>query len=307
MKRRSGFALLASVWLMVAIAAIGLEVSWLARSRRLAVANVLDESRAHAAAVAGLEHARARLTGALAPSRGDALADPWRWAVGGDSADLASSQYAFHLRDDAAALDVNRVDERTLTRLFQACGADAGEAAQSAQRIADWRDPDTLRRVRGAERDDYLALGARLLPRDGPVQSVAELDDVAGVPARAWACVRPLLQVGGLGGVNPNTAPAEVLTALSGFSATTARAVVQSRQAGGSVRSFTELLAAVPPALRDELNRSGAELQPLLVYQTGAVRVVSTARVDGSPVHVRAEALMRRNGGTVFVEWQEFR
>jgi type II secretory pathway component PulK len=307
MKQRRGFALLAGVWLMVAIAAVGLEVSWLARTRRLTVANALDHARARAAATAGLEHARARLAGALGPARGDALADPWRWATGGDSADLEVAQYAFVMRDDAAAFDVNRVDEPTLMRLFQACGADAVEAAQAAQRIADWRDPDSLRRAHGMERDEYLALGARTLPRNGPVQAVAELDDVAGLPVHAWSCVRPLMQVGGSGLVNPNTAPVEVLAALPGFSPLSARAVAQARQAGGRVRSFPELLAALPPALRGDVSRSSAELQSLLEYQTSEVRVTSVARVPGSPVRVRAESLMRRNGGTVFVEWQEFR
>jgi len=307
MKRRRGFALLAGVWLMVAIAAVGLEVSWLARTRRLIVANALDQTRARAAATAGLEHARARLVGALAPARDDALADPWRWISGADSADLGVAQYAFGWRDDAAALDVNRADEPMLARLFQACGADAMEGTQAAQRIADWRDGDRLRRAHGMERDDYLALGARVLPPDAPVRAVAELDDVADLPVRAWACVRPLLEVGGAGLVNPNTAPAEVLAALPGFTTTTAHAVVQARQAGASVRSFPELLAALPPALRGDVGRRSADLQDLLVYQTGAVRVTSVARVPGSPVQVRAEALVRRNGGTVFVEWQEFR
>lgn len=307
MTSRRGFALLASVWLMVIIAAVGLEVSWLARTRRLAVANALDDARARGAAVAGLEHARARLAAALVAARGDALADPWRWAAGGDSADLGTARYTFRLRDDAAAFDVNRVDDATLARLFAACGADGPEAEQGAQRIADWRDIDTLRRARGAERDEYLALGARALPRDGPVPSVAELDDVAGLPPRAWACVRPLLQIGGSGQVNPNTAPVEVLAALPGFSPATARAVVQARHSGTRMRSFGELLAVAPPGLRGDLRRSVIALEALLVFQTNAVRTASLARIDGSPVQVRGEALMRRNGGTVFVEWREFR
>jgi type II secretory pathway component PulK len=211
------------------------------------------------------------------------------------------------MRDDGAALDVNRATEPMLTRLFAACGADALAATQGAQRVADWRDPDTDRRARGAERSDYLAMAARTLPADGPVRSVAELDEVAGLPAPAWACVRPLLQVGGAGRVNPQTAPVEVLAALPGFSLVTAQAVAASRSSGAAVRNYAELVAAVPGALRGDILRNAAELNGVLVFQSELVRITSVGQVTGSPVQVRAEALMRRNGGTVFVEWQEFR
>ena len=49
MTTRRGFALMASVWLMVAIAAVAFEVSWLTRVRRLAAANVLEDTQARAA------------------------------------------------------------------------------------------------------------------------------------------------------------------------------------------------------------------------------------------------------------------
>lgn len=307
MTSRPGFALLASVWLMVAIAAVGFEIAWLARTRRLATLNTLDATRARAGAIAGLEHARARLADALIRTSGDALADPWRWAVDSDSADIGTARYTYRMRDDGAALDVNRATEPMLTRLFAACGADALEATQGAQRIADWRDPDTARRARGAERSDYLAMAARTLPADGPVRSIAELDDVAGLPAQSWTCVRPLLQVDGAGRVNPNTAPVEVLAALPGFSLVTAQAVVAARSSGAAVRSFGELLDATPAALRGDILRNAAELHGVLVFQTELVRIASVGQVTESPVQVRAEALMRRNGGTVFVEWQEFR
>lgn len=307
MRSHRGFALLASVWLMVAIASVGLEIAWLARTRRLATLNTLDATRARAGATAGLEHARARLADALTRAGGDALADPWRWAVGGDSVDIGTARYTYRMRDDGAALDVNRATEPMLTRLFAACGADALAAMQGAQRVADWRDPDTARRAHGAERSDYLAMAARTLPSDGPVRSVTELDDVAGLPVQPWACVRPRLQVGGAGRVNPNTAPVEVLSALPGFSLVTAQAVVVARSSGAAVRNFGELVASVPGALRGDILRNAAELHAVLVYQSELVRVASVGRVTGSPVQVRAEALMRRNGGTVFVDWQEYR
>jgi len=311
MRPRRGFALLASVWLMVAIAAVALEVSLLTRVRRLTTANVLESERARAAAAAALEHARAQLSRALAEAGapGSALAmDPWRVVMGQrDTVRLDGEAYVFDVRDDGATLDVNRAGEEELGRIFAACGADAAAAMRAAQRIADWRDADEQRRAQGAERAEYLAAGARVLPRDGPVQHVSELDGVLGLATGPWNCVRPLLSVGGPGLVNVNTAPGEVLRALPGISETSAEAVVASRRDGASVSNFAEFVARMPPALRDETIRASDRLMPWLAFDTFAVHVHAAGWVPGSPVRVMADALMVRGGGSVFVQWQEFR
>lgn len=311
MTPRRGFALLASVWLMVAIAAVAFEVSWLARARRLALANVLEEEQARAAANAGLEHARARLAralGALGDVGAADLADPWRFAAGtSDTVTMGSARYLFSVHDDGATFDVNRAAEDELRRLFTACGADDAQAQRVAQRVADWRDPDQHRRAQGAERAEYLAAGARDLPRDGDVQRIAELDGVLEMPAAPWRCARAALSVGGTGQVNVNTASREVLRALPGMSEGGVEAVLSARRDGVRIGSFQELSERIPPALREGVMRASDRLLPRLSYDTYAVRVRSEGWVQGSPVHVSAEALMVRGGGTVFVQWREFR
>ena len=311
MTPRRGFALLASVWLMVAIAAVAMEASWLARVRRLATANVLEEAQARAAADAGLEHARARLARALS-DRGDVgavgLVDPWRFAAGAsDTVAMGSARYVFSVRDDGATFDVNRAGEDEVRRLLVACGADDALAARTAQRIADWRDPDTHRRSQGAERTEYLAAGARDLPRDADVQRVSELDGVLEMPAVPWSCARAALSVGGVGQVNVNTAPRDVLRALPGMSEAGVEVLLASRRDGARIGNFVEFTERIPPALREGVMRASDRLLPRLSYDTYAVRVHSEGWVQGSPVRVSAEALMVRGGGTVFVQWREFR
>jgi len=311
MRSRRGFALLASVWLMAAIAAVALEVSLLTRVRRLATANVIEDEQARAAAAAALEHARAQLARALAEAGAPnavSAADPWRLAAGSrDTVRLDGESYVFDVRDDGATLDANRAGEEEIGRLFAACGADAAAASSAAQRIADWKDADQHRRSQGAERAEYLAAGVRVLPRDGPVQRVSELNDVLGLPAGPWACVRSALTVGGTGQVNVNSAPREVLRALPGISAASAEAIVASRRDGAPISNFQEFVARMPPALRDEALRASDRLLPWLAYDTYAVRVHAVGWVPGSPVRVTATALMVRGGGSVFVQWREFR
>jgi Tfp pilus assembly protein PilX len=67
-RQRSGFILVAVLWLIVALGAVGLDASLRSRTRRLAAANVLDQTRARAAAMAGTEYARSRLTAAMLDS-----------------------------------------------------------------------------------------------------------------------------------------------------------------------------------------------------------------------------------------------
>jgi general secretion pathway protein K len=304
MRPRRGFALLASLWLVVGLSVASLNVALLARARRLAAANGLEGDQARAAALAGIEHARGRLVRAAQLARGDAPRDPWRRIGGTIDGNLGTGNYEVRVRDDAALLDVNRASDGMLARLLTACGADLAIARRAAERIADWRDEDQFRRPQGAERDDYLAAGAKALPGDAAIRSVAELDAVLGLPAAAWACASSHLAVDGAGLVNPNTASPEVLQALPGVSEAAAMAIVTARAAGVQLRNLAELLAVVPPPHRAVIARNARALDKILTYETNVVRVVSVAVVAGSPTRATAEALLRRVGTAAHVEWR---
>jgi hypothetical protein len=87
MKRRprKGFALLAAMWLIVAIAAVALQFSLEARERRLLGINTAERGRGRAAATGALNSTQAALEAALrqGPGTGNATmalmrgSDPW--------------------------------------------------------------------------------------------------------------------------------------------------------------------------------------------------------------------------------------
>lgn len=302
MTARRGTALLAAVWLTVAIGALALEVSWMMRTRRLATLNAMEIEQAQATALAGLEHARGQLVRALHDTRGNAFADPWRLTNDTGQGTLEHSAYVFHLVDDGARLDINRATEAMLARLFAACGADAPHAITGAARIADWRDADNVRRLHGAERNDYLARGARRLPADADIQSIDHLDGILERP-QAWACARSMLTTRGEGFINPNTAPREVLRALPGVDDATARAIVDARRTQ-RLYNWRDVLSVVPPGPRAALEREQDALQRLLIYETRVIHVTSDARLISGSAHARVEALMQRMGSTVFTVWR---
>ena len=302
MRRERGFALIAALWLLVALSALALEVSLVARERRLAAANTIEGTQARAAAAAGLEHARARLAAML--ERG--ALDPWRRVDSVFAGDLAlgEARYRVTLRDAAVALNLNRATETELRRLLVALRVDAGQADGVAQSIMDWRDPDDLRRARGAEREDYLRDGAPLLPRNGPLQSLDELRYIKGMTPEILAQARPCLTLLGTGQVNLNAAPRPVLLALPGIGEEAAGVLLRHQGSRHPLHSLADLSLELSAGARAALEAETSALLARVTFETREVEAVSDGWADGSPVRVHAHGLLVRARDVAFLVWR---
>ena len=313
MKRR-GFALIAAIWLVVAISSVSLEVALVTRDHRLATANRLEGASARAAAESGVEHARARLARVLVEG-GDrhtwndvqALVDPWHRLDGllPDSIVMGDATYRVTFVDLGARLNINKVGEADLRRLFAAERIDAAKADALAQTIMDWRDPDDFRRGHGAEQADYLKAGLAELPRNAPFESVDELRSVLGMSAEILDRFRDDFTVLGSGQVNINSAARAVLMALPGMTELGAQIIVRAQQARRRIASFQELSDLLPAEARDPLQRAMSELLPRVTFATTEVLVESEGQLAGSPVRARMEAVIARGGQTAFVVWRQ--
>lgn len=316
---RDGFALMAALWMTVVVGAAAYELSARARSERLAVANSLEAAEALAAAEGALETARALLDARLmAPlesrlqigrARGTGapdVTDPWRDAprLVRDTIVMGDARAVIVLEDAGARLDVNRANEDELRRLLAAIPLDAAVADRLAQRIADWRDADRVRRPRGAERGDYARAGARALPTDGELRDVDELHGIEGMTPELYARIAPLLSTSGALQVNVNAAPSAVLHALPGIGDEAAAVIVRERSRGAPIRSLAELSALLGAAGREALTDAGFELERRITFDTQNVAAHATGWRDGSPVRARGEALFTRNGDALFVARQ---
>jgi general secretion pathway protein K len=314
-RRRRGFALMAAIWLMVAITAVSLELSVMARGRRLSAANTLEESRAMYAASSGVEHARARLTRAIAEggfgktwNDPAALVDPWHAPSLGipDSVPLSNRfWYRVETSDLGARLNVNKSSEEDLYRYFSGLSLDAGRASGLAQSIMDWRDADAFSRLAGAEREAYLRDGARVLPRNGPFASVEELRLVKGMSDELFDRIHHDLTVFGSGQVNVNAAPLSVLMSLPGMTAAAAQRIVDARAPGQRLQSFQQMLDLLPSVSRAPLERSMVSLLPRISFETREVQVDAVGWTSGSPVRVRETAVVARGGDVAFVIWRQ--
>lgn len=306
MKRR-GVALITALWMIVVLTALSVEIATLARTRRLGAANAVEAAAGRAAADAGIEHARARLTRRQSQlsdlaSGGSSAQDPW-WRVElvlPDTIAIGDERYAVRLRDAGARVNVNRASEDDLRRLFTALRIDAGKADQLAQAIADWRDGDELKHLRGAERKKYLAAGLRVLPRNAPLVRIEELRDLYDMTAQLFATIAPHLTVYGSGQLNLNTAGRTELLALPGFTEETVAAVQRLRASGVQISSLDQLALALGSGGRNLLNDATAELLPRVSFETREVEVESEGWVVNSPVRTRTTGLFVRGGGAVF-------
>jgi general secretion pathway protein K len=303
MRGERGFALIGAMWLLVALAAVGLELSLAARARRLTALNVAELEQAEWAARAGLETARARLEGLLA--RGDAGpgADPW-WNAGAflpDTVPLGDAAFHVRARDANAGLNPNRADEAGLQRLLAALRVDAGDADRLAQAVADWRDADDFPRARGAEREAYLAAERPVLPRNGPFRAVGEMLDVLGMDPEVFERVRPYVTVIGTGRINLNTAPRPVLLSLPGIGEEAASVIERLRRGGGRVTSLGELAAGLPAPARAALVARMPELEGRVTFDTRELELVSDGWSGDGRVRVTARGLLVRARETAFL------
>jgi general secretion pathway protein K len=303
--RRSGFALMAALWLVVLVGVTGYELSVRSRVRRLAVANSLEATKASAAADAGLETIRAALEYRLAHPliernrRFDVAAiDPLGDLsfIRADTILLGDERTVARAYDAGARLQINRATEDDVRRLLAALAIEASDADRLAQRILDWRDADDLRRGRGAERDDYLHNGARALPSNAYFESVDELRDVEGMTDETYARIAPFLSTLGRGQINANEAPRAVLRSLPGIGDEAVDAILRARQSGRPFRSLDELTQRISSGARELLVVAMPELSPRMTFDTRQVVVESNGWVDGSAVHVHATALYERTG-----------
>lgn len=312
LRQRQGFVLLAALWLLVAIGAVMLAASLESRSRRNVVANALDRTRARAAAAAGIEYARSRLAAALV-GRADeyraasglrgadqlrgmtTMTAPW-WtpqALVEPLRDFGDLEFDIQMWDTGALLNINGIEPDDIRRFFaNGLGVDYALADRLAQTIADWRDPDDIPRVGGAERDDYIRAGAMRLPTNRLFANVDELRYVLGMTPELFEAARPYLSVfGGFSPINVNAAPEPVLLSLPGFTPAAVDALIRGRQSGQVPTNINELLALLPPDVSETPNLR-QQLQTRVTFLSVLVAIEAEGSVEGSAVRARKKALV---------------
>lgn len=204
--------------------------------------NLRDSVQLDAMNRSGLSLARAALLADQRENKFDSLQDSWN-LLGSESLGplMGQGQLAVTVTDLSGLLQVNALVsnekdqtnkakqeklQRELWIRFLASGrfavTDREEAEQLVTAIQDWIDEDDNERDNGAESGFYQSLSPAYAPRNAPVQYKEELLLIRGMTSELfygneeYAGIADFVSVVGTDGqVNINSAPLEILMALS--------------------------------------------------------------------------------------------
>lgn len=225
--RQTGLALIIVLWALVLLTVIGLSFSYAVRVENQTTLALSDRVRAEAAAAAGVRRA---ILGALSKDRdlgwesdGRVYEIPW------PDATLRVS-----MRSEGGKIDLNAAAPELLAGLFgQVLSevADVDPDALAAQ-VVDWRDRDDDRTMKGAEAEEYRALGRENAPRNDRLESIGELTEVLDFDGDLVRRLEPHVTVySGRPRIDASAASATVLASVPDIDVETAEAFVAEREA----------------------------------------------------------------------------
>lgn len=319
MRSRRGVALLAALWLVVAIVTVTMQFALEARERRTVGLLAAERGVQRAAAQGALALIQAKLEYAsrVAPSGANVArlraGDPW---MDVDSAytgtfyvDSMPVEVVAH--DLGEKLNVNLLSENDLRTFFSFVLNDYSKATQLAQSILDWRDADSIPRPSGAERDAYIKAGMLALPTNAPFREIDDLRDVMGMTPEIFAAVVPYLTTRGSGAVNVNTAPVAVLRALPGMTDATINQILQQRSQGRRIENLSQITGGTQRGGRPLPGQfSQTQLQQSLgarlVYRVSQVELTLDSRVGPQAQPSRLTVVLNNVGNNAAVTYKEW-
>lgn len=135
------------------------------------------------------------------------------------------------LTDDSGKIDINAADPVALKSLFVGIGVEETQAEDLADAIQDWRDPDELSSLHGAELGEYRAAGLPYGPRNAPFETLSEIQQVLGMNYAIYSKIEPAITMfSGRSTPSAAYAPIEAMMAIPGMTPDMARQLIQERQ-----------------------------------------------------------------------------
>lgn len=229
--RQRGFVLVLTLWVMVIVA-----ISAGYFSERVARATQLShQSRQNAQALIDMAGTRAEILYRL----GTTTMTEFGLGRGNTSLNLDNRPYQgqgntiVRLQDTRGLLNLNLTEDDRFQRLLGLLGIDAAQRGPMIDTLRDYIDGDSLRRLNGAEREEYLAQNLPP-PANRSLITPWEARRIIGwrdVP-QLWQNDRliALTTTGVSMGINPNTAPTEVLSTLPGITEEIAKIIIARRK-----------------------------------------------------------------------------
>lgn len=200
-RRQQGFALIIVLWLLMLLTVIASSHAQNIRIETQLASQQTDAARARARAAAGVYRTIMELFVAEDAGRQLTNGTPINIEFDGGSLDIV-------IRDASGLVDLNTVQPALLDAVLAGAGVPGELRAALVDATLDWRDRDDLKRLHGAEAEEYRQAGVAWRPHNGPFSDVEEFRYVLGVSSEIFEQLAPYLTThSGHQGVDPDYAP----------------------------------------------------------------------------------------------------
>ncbi len=205
---QQGIALIMVLWLVVLLTIVAASFATHSRVETRMAGNLLERQKARLLIETGFSRALLELMAASSDER---------WKVDGEIHELQQEQGSLRIaiRNAAGLVDLNRASRDVLYNLFSLLSDDQDTRDRLVDALNDWRDGDDLKRLNGAEDDDYAHAGLDYGTVDRDLESVDELGYVIGFDQDAVDRLRPYVTVySGLNQIDRTYASQELVDIL---------------------------------------------------------------------------------------------
>jgi general secretion pathway protein K len=222
-----GVALVAVLWALTFLSLAAASFTVTIRSESHVARNLEENARARALADAGIAIGIMAMMDRSPDARWPADGSPHVFR-------FAGGEVSVSVRDEAGKIDLNRAPDDLLKGLLVVLGLAPEDAAPLVDAIIDYRDPDGLRRLNGAEDPDYARAGLPYGAKDRRFEAVEELQRVLGMNPTLYARMRPFVTVySGQSGIDPRVARQEVWMSLPGADRESIQGQIADSEDGG--------------------------------------------------------------------------
>ncbi|HMK50372.1 MAG TPA: type II secretion system protein GspK [Thermodesulfovibrionales bacterium] len=235
-----GIALLIVLWILTILMLLVFSFSYMARTETYATIAFKSGTEEKFFAEAGLERGimevfyRQFYKDQTVDIEGREI---WRTDDTPYQGQIGDGLYTVRITNEQGKVDINTASEVVLKNLFINMGVQAEEADTIVDSIMDWKDPDDLHRIHGAESDYYMSLPNPYKAKNADFDTLEELLLVKGMTSEILygtkdkkGAIDFLTINSGQGEIDINAAPKEVLMSIPGITAGLADAIIDKRK-----------------------------------------------------------------------------
>ena len=321
-----------ALWIITILSVVALEFSFAMRTEVHITKNFQEELQLYAMAEGGIQRAITELVYKHDPkvqemrktlNPNEIPPDKREWLTDGRDYKLSFDQGACEVRiiGEGGKVNINLVSETMLRKIATNVGVKIEARDTVVDSILDWRDPDDLYRVNGAENDYYRSLKEPYDCKNGPLDAIEELLLVKGVTPDLFygkklgetgegetkvdpVGLKDIFSIYATGEqIDINSAPLPALKVVLGIPEEIARLIVRAREEKG-FESQQDILQRVP-----ELANFYGEIGRLIIFRTLTPYYTIESRAKGKEggsvrgLKVIIKVDPKEKGGHKIIQW----